>query len=137
MTGSWLIGDYRYFQTHLSLDMRWHTVKITQDHPHTIFMSIFILVPPIHTVLPGVIHIIWRKCFVHFFFSLSCVTHSPPVSSSLIWSFVTDLIWWLYIDIYRRCHSNILDIQSFRRADCDVDHCLVVAEVRERLSVTK
>ena len=39
--------------------------------------------------------------------------------------------------IYRRCHSNILDIQSFRRADCDVDHCLVVAEVRERLSVTK
>jgi hypothetical protein len=39
--------------------------------------------------------------------------------------------------MYRRCHSNVLDIQSFRRADCDVDHCLVVAEVRERLSVTK
>jgi len=39
--------------------------------------------------------------------------------------------------ICRRCHSNILDIQSFRRADCDVDNCLVVAEVRERLSVTK
>ena len=31
----------------------------------------------------------------------------------------------------------MLDIQSFRRADCDADHCLVVAEVRERLSVTK
>ena len=39
--------------------------------------------------------------------------------------------------LYRRCHSNVLDVQSFRRADCDVDHCLVVAEVRERLSVTK
>jgi hypothetical protein len=39
--------------------------------------------------------------------------------------------------MYRRCHSNILDIQSFRIADCDFDHCLVVAEVRERLSVTK
>ena len=39
--------------------------------------------------------------------------------------------------MYRRCHSYILDIQSFRKVDCDVDHCLVVAEVRERLSVTK
>ena len=39
--------------------------------------------------------------------------------------------------MYRRCHSYILDIQSFRKTDCDVDHCLVVAEVRERLSVTK
>jgi hypothetical protein len=32
-----------------------------------------------------------------------------------------------------RCYSNIFDLQSH----CDADHCLVVAEVRERLSVTK
>jgi hypothetical protein len=33
--------------------------------------------------------------------------------------------------------SNILDVQSFRAADCDTDHYLVVAEVRERLAVNK
>jgi hypothetical protein len=39
--------------------------------------------------------------------------------------------------IDRRCHLSIFALQSFRGADCDVDHCLVVAEVRERLSVIK
>jgi hypothetical protein len=34
-------------------------------------------------------------------------------------------------------HSSILDVQSFRGADCDTDHCLVVAKVRERLAISK
>jgi hypothetical protein len=39
--------------------------------------------------------------------------------------------------IDRRWHSNILDVRSFRGADCDTDHYLVVAKVRERLAVCK
>jgi hypothetical protein len=39
--------------------------------------------------------------------------------------------------IDRRWHSSILDVRSFRGADCDTDHYLVVAKVRERLAVTK
>jgi len=34
-------------------------------------------------------------------------------------------------------HSNILDVRPFRAADCDTDHYLVVAELRERISVSK
>jgi len=37
----------------------------------------------------------------------------------------------------RRWHSRILDVQSFRGADCDNNHYLVVAKVRERLAVSK
>jgi hypothetical protein len=37
----------------------------------------------------------------------------------------------------RRWHSSILDVRSFRGADCDPDHYLVVAKVRERLTVSK
>jgi hypothetical protein len=40
---------------------------------------------------------------------------------------LTDRIW----------HSSILDIQSCRGADCDTDHYLVVAEVREGLAVSQ
>jgi hypothetical protein len=39
------------------------------------------------------------------------------------------------IDIKR--HSCILDVRSFRGSDCDTDHYLVVAKVRERLAVSK
>ena len=42
-----------------------------------------------------------------------------------------------HILIDRTCHSTILDVQSFRGADCDTDHHLVVAKVRERLTVSK
>jgi len=32
---------------------------------------------------------------------------------------------------------NILDVRSFRGADCDTDHILVVVKIRERLAVSK
>jgi endonuclease/exonuclease/phosphatase family metal-dependent hydrolase len=34
-------------------------------------------------------------------------------------------------------HSNVHDVRSFRAADCDSDHYLVVAKVRDRLAVNK
>jgi hypothetical protein len=37
----------------------------------------------------------------------------------------------------KRRHSNILDVRSFRGADCDTDHYLIVGKLRERLSVSK
>jgi hypothetical protein len=40
-----------------------------------------------------------------------------------------------HILIARQKHSSILDIWSFREADCDTDHSLVVAQIRERLAV--
>jgi hypothetical protein len=39
--------------------------------------------------------------------------------------------------IDKRRHSNILDVRSFRGTDCDTDHCLVVAKLRERISISK
>jgi hypothetical protein len=42
-----------------------------------------------------------------------------------------------HVLIDRRQHSSILDVQSFRGVDCDTDHYLVVAKVRERLTVSK
>jgi len=41
-----------------------------------------------------------------------------------------------HILIDRRWHSSILDVRSFRGADCDTDHYLVVVKVRERLAVS-
>ena len=42
-----------------------------------------------------------------------------------------------HILIDRRRQSSILDVRSCRGADCDTDHYLVVAKVRERLAVSK
>jgi hypothetical protein len=39
--------------------------------------------------------------------------------------------------IDKREHSKVLDVRSFRGADCDTDHYLVVAKLRERISVGK
>jgi hypothetical protein len=39
--------------------------------------------------------------------------------------------------IDRRWYSIILDARSFRGADCDTDHYLVVERVRERFAVRK
>ncbi|PNF40100.1 hypothetical protein B7P43_G10719 [Cryptotermes secundus] len=42
-----------------------------------------------------------------------------------------------HIFIDRRRHSSLLDVRSFRAADCVTDHYLVVAKVRERLAESK
>ena len=38
---------------------------------------------------------------------------------------------------FQSWHSSILDVRSFRGAECDTDRYLVVAKVRERLAVSK
>ncbi|KAJ4435014.1 hypothetical protein ANN_23587 [Periplaneta americana] len=38
---------------------------------------------------------------------------------------------------HERRHSSIVDIRTFRGADCNSDHYLVIGELRERLSVAK
>jgi hypothetical protein len=42
-----------------------------------------------------------------------------------------------HILIDRQRHSNVLDIRSFRAADCDTDHYLVGAKIRERIAANK
>jgi hypothetical protein len=42
-----------------------------------------------------------------------------------------------HILVDKRRHSSVLDVRSFRGADCDAEHCLVIAKVRERLAVSK
>jgi hypothetical protein len=42
-----------------------------------------------------------------------------------------------HVLIHKRWHSSILDVRAFKGADCDSDHYLVVANVRERLAVSK
>jgi hypothetical protein len=42
-----------------------------------------------------------------------------------------------HILVDRRRHSNVLYVGSYRAADCDTNHYLVVAKIRERLAVNK
>ena len=42
-----------------------------------------------------------------------------------------------HILIDKRRQSCIIDIRSVREADCDSDHYLVIAKLRERLSIAK
>ena len=42
-----------------------------------------------------------------------------------------------HVLIDRRWHSSVLDVRSFRGADCNTDHYLVIAKVREGLAVGK
>jgi endonuclease/exonuclease/phosphatase family metal-dependent hydrolase len=42
-----------------------------------------------------------------------------------------------HIPIDKRRHSGVLDVPSFRAADCDTDHYLVVAKITERIAVNK
>jgi len=42
-----------------------------------------------------------------------------------------------HILVDRRWYLSILDVRSVRGVDCDADHCLVFAKVRERLAVNK
>ena len=42
-----------------------------------------------------------------------------------------------HVLVDRRWHSSVLYVRSFRGADCDIDHYLVIAKNRERLAVGK
>jgi endonuclease/exonuclease/phosphatase family metal-dependent hydrolase len=42
-----------------------------------------------------------------------------------------------HVLINKRRQSDISDVRSFRGADCDTDHCLVEAKLRERISISK
>jgi hypothetical protein len=42
-----------------------------------------------------------------------------------------------HILVDRRRHSNVLDVRSYRAADCNTDHYLMVAKVRELLAMNK
>jgi hypothetical protein len=42
-----------------------------------------------------------------------------------------------HILIDRRRHSSVLDVRTFRTADCNTDYYLAVAKIRERIAVNK
>ena len=58
----------------------------------------------------------------------------PCKTSSIVYF---EFVSVAFILIDRRWHSSIIDVRSFRGADCDTDHYLVVTKVRERLAVRK
>ncbi|KAJ4441732.1 hypothetical protein ANN_11590 [Periplaneta americana] len=74
--------------------------------------------------------------------SLRCVTALgilPRYLGKLI-TFFRDGLTHNQIDhilIDKRRHTSIVDIRTFRGADCNSDHYLVIGELRERLSVAK
>jgi len=47
------------------------------------------------------------------------------------------LSYLLFLNSRTDLHSSVLDVRSFGGADCDTDHYLVIAKVRERLAVGK
>ena len=42
-----------------------------------------------------------------------------------------------HVLIDKRRHTDVLDIRSYRGADCNSDHCLVMAKIRERRALVK
>jgi hypothetical protein len=51
-----------------------------------------------------------------------------------------DFVTYNQIDhvlVEKRRHSNTLGVCSFRGAECDTDHYLLLAQMRERISVSK
>jgi len=42
-----------------------------------------------------------------------------------------------HVLIGMRWHSSVLDVRSFRGADCDTEHYLVIAKVKKRLAAGK
>jgi len=64
------------------------------------------------------------------------IVKSPTRISSHTKSLI-DIIIVSNTNIDRRRHSSIIDVRSFRGADCDTNHYQVVAKVRERLAVVR
>jgi hypothetical protein len=73
---------------------------------------------------------------------------NPSVKSTMFPHHITHKYTWTtpdgkthnqtdHILVDRQRHSSVLDVRSFRAADCDSDYYLVVAKVRERLAVNE
>jgi hypothetical protein len=71
-----------------------------------------------------------------YFFITSCRSSLEVLFPKKVTFFIFKIL--LNTNIKRGIqHSSILDVQSLRKADCDTDHYLVVAKVREKLAVSK